>query len=181
MNVNNPIIEKTKIDGCFIIHNPTYNDDRGRFGVTYNKKFYDQLLPNTIFIQDNISYSKYGVIRGIHFQKFPYEQSKLVSCVSGIVRDVIVDLRIESLTYGNCISIDLIAESGTSIYIPKGCGHGFSVLSNDAVFSYKVDAPYVPEMESGIVWNDTTLNIDWGIPNENVIISNKDLQLNTFI
>jgi dTDP-4-dehydrorhamnose 3,5-epimerase len=173
----NPIIEKTKIEGCYIIKPHIFKDDRGHFTVPFNKNFYNDLLPDIDFIQDNQSYSTYGVIRGIHFQRYPYEQSKLVRCSYGKVRDVVVDLRIESTTYLQHIEVDLSSENGVMIFIPKGCGHGFSVLSNEAVFEYKVDEPYNKNAENGIVWNDKTLNIDWGIDDDKIIVSEKDKEL----
>lgn len=173
----NPIIEKTKIEGCYIIKSHIFKDDRGSFVVPYNKYFFDDLLPDIKFMQDNQSLSSYGVIRGIHFQRYPYEQSKLVRCSYGKVRDVVVDLRRESLTYLQHISVDLSSENGVMVFIPKGCGHGFSVLSKEAVFEYKVDEPYNKAAESGVIWNDETLGIDWGIDIDDVILSEKDKEL----
>jgi dTDP-4-dehydrorhamnose 3,5-epimerase len=176
----NPIIEKTKIDGCLIIKNIPFSDDRGYFNVPFNLEFYQKLLPEITFVQDNQSYSKYGVVRGLHYQKYPYEQSKLVRCSYGMVRDVIVDLRMESITYGEVVSVDLSGENAVMVFIPKGCAHGFSVLSTEAVFEYKVDAPYNKDADSGIVWDDETLDIDWGILSNNVIVSDKDKVLPKF-
>ena len=176
----NPIIEKTKIDGCLIIKNIPFSDDRGYFNVPFNLDFYQKLLPEITFVQDNQSYSKYGVVRGLHYQKYPYEQSKLVRCSYGMVRDVIVDLRMESITYGEVVSVDLSGENAVMVFIPKGCAHGFSVLSTEAVFEYKVDAPYNKDADSGIVWDDETLDIDWGILSKNVIVSDKDKVLPKF-
>jgi dTDP-4-dehydrorhamnose 3,5-epimerase len=176
----NPIIEKTKIDGCLIIKNIPFSDDRGYFNVPFNLEFYQKLLPEITFVQDNQSYSKYGVVRGLHYQKYPYEQSKLVRCSYGMVRDVIVDLRMESITYGEVVSVDLSGENAVMVFIPKGCAHGFSVLSTEAVFEYKVDAPYNKDADSGIVWDDETLDIDWGILSNDVIVSDKDKVLPKF-
>lgn len=176
----NPIIEKTKIDGCLIIKNIPFSDDRGNFNVPFNLEFYQKLLPEITFVQDNQSYSKYGVVRGLHYQKYPYEQSKLVRCSYGMVRDVIVDLRMESITYGEVVSVDLSGENAVMVFIPKGCAHGFSVLSTEAVFEYKVDAPYNKDADSGIVWDDETLDIDWGILSNDVIVSDKDKVLPKF-
>jgi dTDP-4-dehydrorhamnose 3,5-epimerase len=176
----NPIIEKTKIDGCLIIKNIPFSDDRGYFNVPFNLEFYQKLLPEITFVQDNQSYSKYGVVRGLHYQKYPYEQSKLVRCSYGMVRDVIVDLRMESITYGEVVSVDLSGENAVMVFIPKGCAHGFSVLSTEAVFEYKVDAPYNKDADSGIVWDDETLDIDWVILSNNVIVSYKDKVLPKF-
>jgi dTDP-4-dehydrorhamnose 3,5-epimerase len=177
----NPIIVKTKIDGCFIIKHPVFHDDRGYFTIPYNKSFFDELLPGIKFIQDNQSYSKKGVVRGIHFQKYPYEQSKLVRCTYGLVKDVVVDLRIDSTTYLQSIVVDLSAEVGDMIFIPKGCGHGFAVVSEGAVFEYKVDEPYNKDAEDGIIWNDPTLNIDWGINSSEAVLSKKDANLPLFL
>jgi len=177
----NPIVEKTKIDGCFMLKNILFNDDRGYFNVPFNLEFFKELLPDVHFIQDNQSYSKYGVIRGLHYQKYPYEQSKLVRCSYGKVRDVILDMRIESPSYGECITIELSGENGVMVFIPKGCAHGFSVLSDEAIFEYKVDEPYNKYAESGIVWNDASLNIDWGLPKEDVVVSDKDVILPKFL
>jgi dTDP-4-dehydrorhamnose 3,5-epimerase len=176
----NPIIEKTKIDGCLVIKNIPFADDRGYFNVPFNLDFYQKLLPEITFVQDNQSYSKYGVVRGLHYQKYPYEQSKLVRCSYGMVRDVIVDLRMESITYGEVVSVDLSGENAVMVFIPKGCAHGFSVLSTEAVFEYKVDTPYNKDADSGIVWDDETLDIDWGILSNNVIVSDKDKVLPKF-
>ena len=177
----NPIIEKTKIDGCFLLKVIPFKDDRGYFNVSFNLDFFNELLPDIRFIQDNQSYSKYGVIRGLHYQKYPYEQSKLVRCSYGKVRDVILDMRIESPSYGECITIDLSGENGVMVFIPKGCAHGFSVLSDEAIFEYKVDEPYNKYAESGIVWNDANLNIDWGLLPQVIVVSDKDVILPKFL
>lgn len=177
----NPIIEKTKIDGCFLLKVIPFKDDRGYFNVSFNLDFFKKLLPDICFIQDNQSHSTYGVIRGLHYQKYPYEQSKLVRCSYGKVRDVIVDMRIESVTYGETVTVELSGENGVMVFIPKGCAHGFSVLSDDAVFEYKVDAPYNKDAESGIVWSDTHLGIDWGLDIEDIIVSDKDATLPKFV
>ena len=177
----NPIIEKTKIDGCFLLKVIPFKDDRGYFNVSFNLDFFNKLLPDIRFIQDNQSYSTYGVIRGLHYQKYPYEQSKLVRCSYGKVRDVILDMRIESPSYGECITVDLSGENGVMVFIPKGCAHGFSVLSDEAIFEYKVDEPYNKYAESGIVWNDANLNIDWGLLPQVIVVSDKDVILPKFL
>lgn len=177
----NPIIEKTKIDGCFILKFIPFKDDRGYFNVSFNLDFFKKLLPDIRFIQDNQSHSTYGVIRGLHYQKYPYEQSKLIRCSYGKVRDVIVDMRIESVTYGETVTVELSGENGVMVFIPKGCAHGFSVLSDSAVFEYKVDAPYNKDAEGGIVWSDTHLGIDWGLDIEDIIVSDKDASLPKFV
>lgn len=177
----NPIIEKTKIEGCFIIKPHIFKDERGHFTVPFNRTFYIDLLPDIEFIQDNHAYSTKNVIRGIHYQKYPYEQSKLVRCSYGTVKDVVVDLRSDSPTYLHVVEIELSHLNGVMLFIPKGCGHGYSVLSDEAVFEYKVDEPYNKDAESGIVWNDTTLDIDWGVDTNEVNVSEKDTKLPTLL
>lgn len=178
-------LEKTKIDGCFIIKPEIYKDERGYFSTPFVKEAFEDVLKLTLghnitFLQDNESFSKKNVIRGIHFQHGEHAQSKLVRCSYGLVRDVIVDLRHESKTYGKHITIDLSDKNGKMVFVPKGCGHGFSVLSSEAIFTYKVDNYYNKESEGGIVYNDPTLNIDWGIEPIYSIVSDKDKKLPNF-
>ena len=168
-------IEQTSILGCLIIRNSVFTDERGYFNVPFSVDIETKL--NTKFVQDNQSYSIKNTIRGIHFQTSPYSQSKLVRCSFGKVLDVIVDLRKESPTYGQHITVDLEGGDGVSVFVPRGCGHGFSVLSDFAIFEYKVDNPYSKENEGGIIWNDPTLNIDWGVETSEAIISEKDKEL----
>jgi dTDP-4-dehydrorhamnose 3,5-epimerase len=168
-------IEQTSILGCLIIRNSVFTDERGYFNVPFSVDIETRL--NTKFVQDNQSYSIKNTIRGIHFQTNPFSQSKLVRCSFGKVRDVIVDLRKESPTYGQHITVDLEGGDGVSVFVPRGCGHGFSVLSDGAIFEYKVDNPYSKENEGGIIWNDPTLNIDWGVETSEAIISEKDKEL----
>ena len=173
-------VEQTKIEGCFIITNDVYRDERGYFNVPFSHHT-KELIPFVKFTQDNQSFSIKNTVRGIHFQKLFYEQSKLVRCSFGKVRDVIVDLREGSQTYGQHITIDLEGGDGKSVFVPKGCGHGFSVLSEEgAIFDYKVDSPYVKEQEGGVIWNDPTLNIDWGVDPSEAIVSDKDKELPLF-
>lgn len=173
-------IEQTKIQGCLILQNNVYRDERGYFNIPFSS-LVKETLHFVDFIQDNQSYSIKNTVRGIHFQKLFYEQAKLVRCSFGKVRDVIVDLREGSETYGEHINVDLEGGDGKSVFVPKGCGHGFSVLSDDgAVFEYKVDSPYVKEQEGGIIWNDPTLNIDWGVDPSKAIVSEKDKELPLF-
>jgi dTDP-4-dehydrorhamnose 3,5-epimerase len=127
-----------------------------------------------LFVQDNISKSSYGVVRGLHFQKPPYSQAKLVQVIEGAVLDVAVDLRYDSETYGQWYAVELTSENHLQFLIPRGFAHGFAVLSETAVFTYKCDNLYHPESEGGIMYNDPTLNIDWGIPSEKALISEKD-------
>jgi dTDP-4-dehydrorhamnose 3,5-epimerase len=171
-------IEQTTIKDCLIIRNSVFTDERGYFNVPFSVDIETKL--NTKFVQDNQSYSIKNTIRGIHFQTNPFSQSKLVRCSFGKVRDVIVDLREDSPTYGHHITVDLQGGDGVSVFVPQGCGHGFSVLSDEAIFEYKVDNPYSKQNEGGIIWNDPTLNIDWGVDPSEAIISEKDKELPLF-
>jgi dTDP-4-dehydrorhamnose 3,5-epimerase len=171
-------IKQTNILGCLIIKNNVFTDERGYFNVPFSVDIEDKL--NTKFVQDNQSYSIKNTVRGIHFQTNPFSQAKLVRCSFGKVRDVIVDLRKDSPTYGQHITVDLEGGDGISVFVPRGCGHGFSVLSDGAIFEYKVDNPYSKENEGGIIWNDPTLNIDWGVSEKDAIVSDKDKELLTF-
>lgn len=169
-----------EIENCLEIEMELYEDERGHFQVSYNEDtFYKYTGYKPKFIQDNESYSKFGTVRGIHFQTKSFAQSKLVRCVFGVVKDVIVDLRPKSKTYGKWISVTL-DKPNKLFYIPKGCGHGFSVLSDFAIFQYKVDAPYNKISEGGIIYNDPTLNIDWGLKESDIVVSKKDLELPNF-
>lgn len=173
---------KTNIEGCYIITYDTFKDDRGYFAVPYNKDIFDQNVGYDVnFIQDNMSYSAYGTIRGLHFQRGEFAQSKLVTCTQGRVLDVVVDIRKDSPTYGEVVTVELGFSLNTLLFAPKGCAHGFSVLSNDATFQYKVDNPYNKESEGGIIYNDPTLNIDWKVQKGFVRISEKDEELPTFL
>ena len=170
--------KQTSISGCLIIESNVFTDERGYFNVPFSVNIEKQL--QTEFIQDNQSFSIKNTVRGIHFQKNPYSQGKLVRCSYGWVRDVIVDLRENSPTYGQHITIDLKGGDGKSVFVPRGCGHGFSVLSDFALFDYKVDNSYSKESEGGIIWNDPTLNIDWGVDPSEAIVSDKDKELPLF-
>jgi dTDP-4-dehydrorhamnose 3,5-epimerase len=171
-------INKTFIEDLLIIEPQLFKDDRGFFYESYNKKNLDKVV-NVIFVQDNESKSNKGVIRGLHFQAPPFEQTKLVSCVSGNILDVAVDLRINSKTYGKSFSIELSSENNKQLFIPKGFAHGFQVLSKKAIVNYKVDEYYNPDSDSGIIWNDKDLSIDWKL-NIKPILSKKDLKLMSF-
>jgi len=172
---------KTNIEGCYIITYNTFHDERGYFAVPYNKdEFNNKLGYEVDFIQDNLSYSHSGTIRGLHFQKGEYSQSKLVTCTQGRVLDVAVDIRKDSPTYGNIVRVELGWTLNKLLFVPKGCAHGFSVLSGIATFQYKVDNPYNKESEGGIIYNDPTLKIDWGIVVQ-PRVSEKDLELPTFL
>lgn len=168
-------VEKTKIEGCYILTPDMYIDNRGWFSVTFNEEEFHQLFPTqNRFIQDNQSFSKYGVIRGLHFQLPPFAQTKLVRCISGKVLDVIVDINPESKTFGQHISIELDATEHKMILIPNWCAHGFSTISDTALFQYKVDKPYNAESEMCIRYDDPDLGIDWGIPLYIQTLSQKD-------
>lgn len=169
-------IEKTKLEGCFLIQPQVITDSRGYFFESFNQQKFESVTgANGHFIQDNQSASTYGVIRGLHFQKGEFAQAKLVRVIAGKVLDVAVDLRKDSDTYGQWISAELSADNNLQVYIPRGFAHGFSVLSETAVFAYKCDNEYHKEAEGGIRYNDPVLNIDWGIPVGDMVISEKDL------
>ena len=169
-------INKTFIEGLLIIEPQLFKDDRGFFYESYNK---NNLDINIVFVQDNESKSYKGVIRGLHFQTPPFEQTKLVRCVSGNILDVTVDLRKNSKTYGKSFSIELSSENNKQLFVPKGFAHGFQVLSETAIVNYKVDNFYNPKSDSGIIWNDKDLSIDWNLDLK-PILSVKDLTLISF-
>ncbi|GAB1415915.1 dTDP-4-dehydrorhamnose 3,5-epimerase [Paludibacter sp.] len=167
-------IIETPISGLLIIKPRIFEDSRGFFYESYNKLKYNELGINIDFCQDNQSKSSYGVIRGLHYQLSPHSQTKLVSVIKGVVWDVAVDLRKDSPTYGQWYGIELSESNKLQFLIPKGFAHGFSVLSEYAIFTYKCDDYYNQSLERGIIFNDPQLNIDWKIPVENAIISPKD-------
>ncbi|VBB45728.1 dTDP-4-deoxyrhamnose-3,5-epimerase [uncultured Paludibacter sp.] len=169
-------IIKTPIEDLIIIKPRVFADARGYFYETYNQKNYQEAGIKQNFCQDNQSKSSYGVIRGLHYQLLPHSQAKLVSVVVGSVWDVAVDLRKNSPTFGQWYGVELTAENHLQFLIPQGFAHGFSVLSETAVFSYKCDDFYNPSLERGIIYNDPTLNIDWKIPAEKAVVSEKDLK-----
>ena len=171
-----PIIS-TPLKDLFVFEPRVFNDSRGYFFESYNKNIFLHAGVDTEFVQDNQSKSTYGVIRGLHFQAPPFAQAKLVGVNSGSVLDVVVDVRVGSPTYGKSFSINLSAENKKHLFIPRGFAHGFSVLSETAVFFYKCDNYYSKLHERGIAYNDPTLNIDWQIPLNRTIISDKDLVL----
>ena len=173
-------IIKTKIEGLFILEPKVFGDDRGYFMEAYKENWFKENFSHIHFIQDNESQSSKGVLRGLHYQKGDFAQTKLVRVIQGEVLDIAVDCRRESPTYGEHVSAILSEENKTQFLIPKGFAHGFLVLSNTAIFSYKVDAPYSPENETGIIWNDPTLNIDWKLKEEEIILSEKDKELPYF-
>jgi len=169
-------INKTYIEDLLIIEPQLFKDERGFFYESYNK---NNLNSNIVFVQDNESKSYKGVIRGLHFQAPPFDQTKLVRCVSGNILDVAVDLRTNSKTYGKFFSVELSSENNKQLFIPKGFAHGFQVLSNEAIVNYKVDKYYNPDSDLGIIWNDKDLSIDWKL-NIEPFLSNKDLKLMSF-
>ena len=167
-------IIKTPIKDLVVIKPRVFADARGFFFETYNEERYREAGITQQFVQDNLSRSSYGVVRGLHFQKPPYSQAKLVQVIEGAVLDVAVDLRSDSETYGKWYAVELTAENHLQFLIPRGFAHGFAVLSETATFTYKCDNLYHPEAEGGIIYNDPTLNINWGIPADKAIISEKD-------
>lgn len=165
---------KTDIDGVYIIEPKIWTDARGYFFESYNKKVFDEAGLTYDFVQDNQSKSSYGTIRGLHFQKGEFSQAKLVRVIEGMVLDVAVDLRAGSNTFGKHVAVELSAENNRQLMIPRGFAHGFSVLSETAVFSYKCDNVYNKASEGGLIWNDKDIGIDWKIPADKVILSDKD-------
>ena len=171
---------KTKIDGLVLLQPTIFNDHRGFFMESFHKKNINNLIGDINFVQDNESESSRGVLRGLHFQKPPYAQAKLVRCLKGSVLDVALDLRKDSITYGHFETTLLSQENKNQLFIPKGFAHGFIVLSETAIFSYKIDNYYNPDSESGVLWNDPDLHIDWKINKKEIIVSEKDKSLPTF-
>ena len=165
---------KTKLEGVVIIEPQVFFDDRGYFFESFSQqRFNEQVAPIT-FVQDNESKSSYGVLRGLHFQKPPFAQSKLVRVVKGKVLDVAVDLRKGSPTFGQYESVVLSEENKRQFFIPQGFAHGFAVLSEEAIFQYKCDNYYAPQSEGSVRWNDPTIAIDWQLPEKDIILSAKD-------
>ncbi|MDR2205311.1 MAG: dTDP-4-dehydrorhamnose 3,5-epimerase [Flavobacteriaceae bacterium] len=174
-------IKQTPLKDCYIIEPAVIEDERGYFYEKFNqKKFEDISGMNGHFVQDNISKSSYGVLRGLHLQKGEYAQAKLVSCLEGKVWDVAVDLRKNSPTFGKWFAVELSAENKLQFYVPRGFGHGFCVLSQTAIFAYKCDNYYNKESEGGILWNDKDLSINWKLPAADIILSEKDKIQKTF-
>jgi dTDP-4-dehydrorhamnose 3,5-epimerase len=174
------IIKETKLKGCFILQPQVFNDKRGYFVENYNQKtFNNKLGLNINFVQDNESQSSQGVLRGLHYQIGESAQAKLVRVIKGKVLDVAVDVRKNSTTFGEHISIELTEENKTQLFVPRGFAHGFIVLEDETIFSYKCDNFYNKEAEAGIIYNDEDLGIDWKFPKNKLIISDKDLILPT--
>lgn len=172
-------IIKTGIEGLLILEPRIFQDARGYFFESFSQREFEEKVGPVHFVQDNESMSSYGVMRGLHFQRPPYTQTKLVRCVSGRVLDVAVDIRQGSPTYGQHVAVELTAENHRQFFIPKGFAHGFAVLSETAVFQYKCDEFYHPEADAGISILDDSLGIDWRIPTDKAILSDKDTRHGT--
>ena len=168
-------IIKTALEGVLIIEPTVFGDERGYFYESFSaKRFQEQTGIEVNFIQDNESKSKYGVVRGLHFQLGEYAQAKLVHVAKGRILDIAVDIREKSPTFGQYIAIELSDINHRQLFIPRGFAHGFSVLSEDAVFQYKCDNYYNPQFERGVLWNDPDIGIDWQLPTSDIILSEKD-------
>lgn len=174
-------IKQIPIEGCYVLQPKIFRDERGYFYESFNQKEFEKLTNQSLnFVQDNESSSSRGVLRGLHFQKGEFAQAKLVRVVKGAIQDVVVDVRPSSKTYGQHFSIELSEENKTQLFIPRGLAHGFLVLENNTIFNYKCDNYYNKEAESGIIYNDTSLAIDWNASEKDLIISEKDLLLPQF-
>ena len=167
---------KTAIEGLLIIEPKVFHDTRGYFFESFSQREFEEKVRKINFVQDNESMSSYGVMRGLHFQRPPYTQSKLVRCIKGKVLDVAVDIRKGSPTYGQHVAVELSEENHRQFFVPRGFAHGFAVLSDTAIFQYKCDNFYAPEAEGGINIKDESLGIDWHIPMESVTLSDKDIK-----
>lgn len=165
---------KTDIEGVVIIEPRIFRDDRGYFFESFSQREFQEKVCNTVFVQDNESKSSYGVLRGLHFQKPPYAQSKLVRVIKGAVLDVAVDIRKGSPTFGQHVAVELTEDNHRQFFIPRGFAHGFSVLTDEVIFQYKCDNFYAPQSEGALAWDDPDLDIDWRLPAEKVILSEKD-------
>ena len=168
--------KKTAIEGVYIIEPRVFNDTRGYFFEAWKKEEFEKNIGSIEFVQDNESKSSYGVLRGLHYQKGAASQSKLVRVIKGKVLDVAVDIRKSSPTFGQHVMVELSDENKRQFFIPRGFAHGFLVLSDEAVFTYKVDNPYAPQAEAGICWNDPAIGIDWPIDPKDVLTSEKDMK-----
>ena len=165
---------ETEIEGVFILEPRVFGDDRGYFFESFSLKHFEEKVSKTVFVQDNESKSKYGVLRGLHYQLPPYTQAKLVRVVKGRVLDVAVDIRKGSPTFGKYVAVELSEENKLQFFLPKGFAHGFAVLSEEAIFQYKCDEYYAPDYEGAICFDDPDLGIDWRLPLEDIILSEKD-------
>ena len=164
----------TEIEGAKIIEPKIFNDSRGYFFESFSQKEFEEKVCKTTFVQDNESRSVAGVVRGLHFQKPPFTQAKLVRVIKGAVLDVAVDIRKGSPTFGKHVAVELSEHNHRQFFVPRGFAHGFAVLSDEAVFQYKCDNYYAPQSEGAIAWNDPALGIDWRVPESNRILSEKD-------
>ena len=167
-------IIKTAIEGVVIIEPRLFKDERGYFFESFSQREFNEKVREIHFVQDNESKSSYGVLRGLHFQKPPFAQSKLVRVIRGAVLDVAVDIRIGSPTFGQHVAVELTEDNHRQFFIPRGFAHGFSVLTDEVIFQYKCDNVYAPQSEGAIAWNDPDLAIDWKIPAQQIILSDKD-------
>ena len=165
---------ETEIEGVFMLEPWVFGDDRGYFFESFSLKHFEEKVSKTVFVQDNESKSKYGVLRGLHYQLPPYTQAKLVRVVKGRVLDVAVDIRKGSPTFGKYVAVELSEENKLQFFLPKGFAHGFAVLSEEAIFQYKCDEYYAPDHEGAICYNDPDLGTDWRLPLEDIILSEKD-------
>ena len=172
--MNSMNVIKTDIEGVVIIEPRIFEDPRGYFFESFSQRDFDAQVRTVRFVQDNESRSCYGVLRGLHFQKPPYTQSKLVRVIKGTVLDVAVDIRKGSPTFGKHVAVELSGENHLQFFVPRGFAHGFSVLSDEAVFQYKCDNFYAPQSEGALAWDDPDLGIDWRLPSGSVILSEKD-------
>jgi dTDP-4-dehydrorhamnose 3,5-epimerase len=174
-------VEETKLKDCFIVKDTLFKDPRGYFFESFNQKKFNELTGlNVQFVQDNQSKSTKGVLRGLHFQLGTYAQAKLVRVLEGKVLDVAVDIRPNSKTFGQHVAVELTAENETQLFVPRGFAHGFVVLSDSAIFFYKCDNYYHKLSEGGIIYNDPQLAINWQLPSEDLLLSEKDLLLKNF-
>ena len=165
---------ETAIEGAIIIEPKVFSDDRGYFFESFSQKEFEEKVFNTVFVQDNESKSTYGVLRGLHFQKMPYAQSKLVRVVKGKVLDVAVDIRKGSPTFGQHVAVELTEDNHRQFFVPRGFAHGFVVLTDEVIFQYKCDNFYAPQHEGAIAWDDPDLGIDWKVSSEDILLSDKD-------
>ena len=167
-------IIETAIEDVVIIEPRLFKDERGYFFESFSQREFEEKIRKISFVQDNESKSSYGVLRGLHFQKPPYAQSKLVRVIKGAVLDVAVDIRKGSPTFGKHVAVKLTEENHLQLFIPRGFAHGFSVLSQEVIFQYKCDNFYAPQSEGALAWDDSDLNINWRIPTNKIILSEKD-------
>lgn len=167
-------IIETAIEDVVIIEPRLFKDERGYFFESFSQREFEEKIRKISFVQDNESKSSYGVLRGLHFQKPPYAQSKLVRVIKGAVPDVAVDIRKGSPTFGKHVAVELTEENHLQLFIPRGFAHGFSVLSQEVIFQYKCDNFYAPQSEGALAWDDSDLNINWRIPTNQIILSEKD-------